>query len=171
MPIPSPAGAHLPERGRGPREPLRRGLCLRRGARGGRPDRAASLLIRARGWRAGGLRLSAPAPARLAADGFAVQTRASRPAPPRGLRAASPAPPRPAPPRPGRGQTTRGRGGAGGRAGAQFESGVSGRQVLCPLSPPCRAAGGRPCPEGAERAPPGPAFSRPRWSRPLRTRV
>lgn len=105
-----PAGRPLTRRwARGPRTPLTRGLCLRRGARGGRPERAASLLGRARGWAGGraGSGSGSRAPRRSRARGLAVERRAPRR--PRGLQAASAAPPGQ-----GKGDARRGSGGAGG---------------------------------------------------------
>lgn len=79
-----PAGRPLTRSGaRGPKAPLTRGLCLRRGARGGRPDRAASLLGWARGWTGGRARARAPRPSSRAPRRSRARGAKARPAPPR----------------------------------------------------------------------------------------
>lgn len=162
----APAGTY-PDRGRRSRAGFVSGAVL---AGGGQTERHRPLM-RAQGWAGSGSALGLP---RLGADGLAVETRASRSAPPPGSprRVTSPAPPRAS--RPGQGKDLV-RPSAGRRWASPCPAGECGHPAaeytLFARHPRCRAPGVRPGPAGAERVSPNPAFWRPLWSHPLRSRV
>lgn len=149
-PTDPPAGAHLP----GPRAPLTLGLCLRGGARGGRPDRVASPLKPGAG--------SAPGLPHLDTDPLAVETRAPRrPSSARGVSAPRHRPRPPRASRPGRGKDhVRPSPGPAGACSPRTASALSVRHP--------RPGSGRAASPGPRRArTPGPgllasAFCRPR---------
>lgn len=152
-PTDPPAGAHLP----GPRARLTRGLCLRGGARGGRPDRVASPLKPGAG--------SAPGLPHLDTDRLAVETRAPRrPSSARGVSAPRHRP-RPAPRLPAlAGERPREAGRAcRGRAPAPLERAVT--------RTPSTLSAQHPRPGSVSASSPGPRRTRIPGPRPLRIHV